>query len=111
MPRPVRPAWIKAIYNSPEWAATRIATLIRDHYSCKRCGKYGDTAHHIIALEDGGAPFDLTNTATLCRSCHAHVDNMRLLGKDPRPYVPKVNRFLGTVLQNRRSEAHTPRGG
>jgi len=94
-----RPAWIKAIYNSPEWKATRLATLIRDDYTCSRCHKFGNTAHHKVALEDGGAPFDLANTATLCRSCHTHVDNMRLLGKGPLPYVAKVNRFMRTVLR------------
>lgn len=101
MPR--RPAWLERIYHSKEWQTTRVATLERDCYTCARCKQYGNTAHHIVALEDGGAAFDLANTMTLCRSCHAHVDNMRLLGKDPRPFVPKVNRFLNTVT-NRRSD-------
>ena len=98
MPRPQRPTWIKRIYNSPEWKATRLATLIRDQYTCKRCGEYGDTAHHIVALEDGGAPFDLANTQTLCRPCHAVIDNARLAGRVPAPFVRKTNRFLVTVM-------------
>ena len=98
MSRPSRPAWIKAIYNSPEWAATRIASLERDHYTCARCHRYGDTVHHIIALEDGGAAFDMSNTQTLCRSCHAVVDNARLAHRDPSPYKAKTNRFMHTVM-------------
>jgi len=102
---PQRPAWIKAIYNSPAWKATRLATLIRDNWTCRRCHGYGNTAHHIVALEDGGAPFDLCNTTTLCRSCHAHVDNMRRPDEPfpqyaRKPHRRKVNRFLSTVLRH-----------
>ena len=105
-----RPAWLKAIYNSKQWKATRKATLERDSYTCSRCHQYGDTAHHKVAIEEGGAPFDLSNTTTLCRSCHAHVDDMRLRGKGPEPYVKPGNRFMGTVL-NSSNLARTPKGG
>jgi 5-methylcytosine-specific restriction endonuclease McrA len=96
----MRPAWLKRIYNSADWKATRLATLERDQYTCVRCGEYADTAHHKVAIEEGGAPFDLANTVTLCRPCHAVVDNARLGGYEPARYVRKVNRFLNTVLRS-----------
>ena len=57
--------------NSRMWAATRRRAFERDGYRCTRCGRPGALeADHVIPLEKGGAEYDLSNIATLCRRCH-----------------------------------------
>ena len=53
------------------WQRLRLAAFTRDKYRCRECGRPGALeAHHVIALEDGGAVYDLENIATMCRDCH-----------------------------------------
>ncbi|MDE2752918.1 MAG: HNH endonuclease signature motif containing protein [Gemmatimonadota bacterium] len=53
------------------WARTRRAAFDRDGWRCVECGRAGRLeAHHVTPLHKGGAPYDLDNLATLCRSCH-----------------------------------------
>ena len=60
----------REVYRLPRWRATRRAVLERDAWTCQACGGPGTEVHHIAKLQDGGAPFDLGNLRTLCRSCH-----------------------------------------
>ena len=60
----------RSIYSSREWKRVRLAVLTRDGYRCRVCGHYAVEVHHIKALVDGGAPFDLTNLEARCRDCH-----------------------------------------
>ncbi len=58
----------------------RDLTLIRDKYTCVKCGyvdkldKHGAynnlQADHIIAKMNGGAEWDINNMQTLCNDCH-----------------------------------------
>lgn len=46
----------------------------RDDNTCQSCGLHEPiivTAHHITAVTDGGAKFDINNGITLCPNCHA----------------------------------------
>ena len=53
------------------WERTRRAAFERDGWRCVECGRPGRLeAHHITALHNGGAPYDLDNLETLCRPCH-----------------------------------------
>ena len=54
----------------------RIATLMRDNYSCQECGVTGTLleAHHIIPKRLRGAN-TLSNLITLCHPCHEKVTN------------------------------------
>ena len=53
------------------WARSRRAAFDRDGWRCRKCGRPGRLeAHHVRALEHGGAPYDLDNLSTRCRSCH-----------------------------------------
>lgn len=53
------------------WEAFRRDIFERDGWRCRRCGKAGRLeCHHIVRLEDGGAPLDPENALALCRSCH-----------------------------------------
>ncbi len=51
-----------------------MAALDRDRWRCQKCGKAGILeVHHIKPLEDGGKPYDLSNTLTLCRGDHIRI--------------------------------------
>ena len=57
--------------NRRRWTRTRRAAFERDGWRCTECGKAGRLeAHHTVALHKGGAPYNLDNLETLCRSCH-----------------------------------------
>ena len=57
-----------------KWKRVRWAALERDGYRCRKCGtaRPGGSfeVDHITPLAEGGAPFDMENTQTLCRPCH-----------------------------------------
>ena len=68
-----------AIYQ--EW---RLAVLNRDSFACISCGKIGALldVHHIIGTKDKpDLAFEISNGATLCKSCHKniHEGNIKLL--------------------------------
>ncbi len=52
----------------------RIACLMRDGYTCQRCGKQQVRleAHHLMFREQGGKD-TLTNLLTLCQTCHKNL--------------------------------------
>jgi 5-methylcytosine-specific restriction enzyme A len=49
-----------------------VAVEHRDGFTCQKCGTRDVrlVADHIIQIDDGGAPLDLTNGMTLCMACH-----------------------------------------
>lgn len=62
--------------------AFRAAVLSRDGYTCQSCGLFDPTgeqleADHILALADGGDPFDVRNGRTLCRPDHRAKTNLK----------------------------------
>lgn len=62
------------IYDSIEWKRIRKARLLLNPL-CQHCELVGVIkkavdVDHIVEIEDGGEPFDLDNTQSLCRSCH-----------------------------------------
>ena len=65
-----------ASLNAGRWRAARRAAIARDGYRCTKCKRPGRLeVHHVKTLREGGAPYDLGNLATLCRSCH--IDHHR----------------------------------
>ena len=70
----------------------RIATLIRDKFTCQKCGKTacGLEAHHIIPKRKGGND-SIRNLISLCNGCH---DNIKYHELD---YVS----FFQTLIQGR----------
>ena len=53
------------------WAHTRFLAFNRANFRCEKCGKAGKLeAHHKVALDSGGSPYDPANVETLCRDCH-----------------------------------------
>ena len=60
-----------AALSTHRWEWVRHATFERDGWRCIDCGRPGRLeAHHVTPLHKGGAPYDLGNLKTLCRSCH-----------------------------------------
>ena len=63
-------------YKTAEWRALRMAVLLRDLFTCQRCGKIeGDTsqlvADHKRPHRGIAALFlDINNLWTLCKPCH-----------------------------------------
>jgi hypothetical protein len=47
----------------------------------RECGVLADPVHHIVELEDGGAPRDPANLLSLCRSHHSVIHAQRRRGK------------------------------
>lgn len=75
MPASGRPPW-HGWYKTARWARLRLATFIRDLFTCQRCGLVeGDTGRlvcdHINAHRGDARLFwDADNLQTLCMDCH-----------------------------------------
>lgn len=83
---------INRIGYGPNWPAARKAALLRDNFTCRRCGhkgiKIGRTwdihVHHrkkiahFVCTTDGTCDFEaansLDNLETLCKLCHRAAD-------------------------------------
>lgn len=68
-------------YNIPnkENANLRIATLIRDNYTCQECSKKTNLeVHHIIPRSKNGSN-SIYNTITLCADCHQKTEGKEFL--------------------------------
>jgi 5-methylcytosine-specific restriction endonuclease McrA len=69
-------------YSSKPWRMARRKQLF-DHPLCQYehdgevCGEIADSVHHIVELEDGGAPRDPENLMSTCRSHHSVIHAQR----------------------------------
>lgn len=52
------------------WRRVRKAVLLRDGFTCRRCGGRASDVDHLVELIDGGAAFDMENLQALCAACH-----------------------------------------
>ncbi|MYX26041.1 HNH endonuclease [Streptomyces sp. SID8381] len=56
--------------RSRDWPKRRTRVLIRDNFTCQRCGSQDHLeVDHIVPVARGGS-WDLSNLWVLCRSCH-----------------------------------------
>lgn len=76
-PRNPAPNPNRWVYVDPRWKPLRQQALIRDGNQCRDPNHKQGVAlsdvldvDHIKEIEDGGAPFTLSNLLTRCRSCH-----------------------------------------
>ena len=79
----------KHVYNSKRWQLLRRRRLFLDPL-CP-CGEIATDVDHIQAIEDGGQPYRLDNTQSLCHACHATKTNreVRTRGRPwPRTQSP-----------------------
>ena len=68
----------RAWYKTKEWVALRIATFIRDNFTCQMCGRIEGNTSKLVADHDRPHRgdrrlfFDPDNLKTLCQSpCHS----------------------------------------
>lgn len=102
------------IYNSLEWALARSRALSRDGNRCTVARLLGGECspcldvHHIQALRDGGAPYDLVNLATVCDSHHpvweAFRRNLLRVRQGPAEREARCNHFHRTAEARRLCE-------
>ena len=56
------------------WDSARSFVLLRDRYTCRRCGRRHRArdleVDHIVEVARGGASLEYSNLQTLCRACH-----------------------------------------
>ena len=70
---------LHAYLNRRRLDKVRRAAFERDGWRCVDCGRPGRLeAHHVTPLHKGGAPYDLDNLKTLCRSCHIEQHRRQL---------------------------------
>jgi 5-methylcytosine-specific restriction endonuclease McrA len=61
------------VHHSAMWKGVRRAVLERDPF-CTRCDRrLSEHVHHVVAITDGGAPYDLDNCVGLCAPCHNRI--------------------------------------
>lgn len=62
------------IYKTKEWKRVRKARLLLNplcqHHEKLGLVKAAEHVDHIIEILDGGKPYDLNNTQSLCQACH-----------------------------------------
>lgn len=68
-------AFAKTFYDSKAWKDTRDYCLLRDHYSCVKCGNAAEEVHHKIWLtpeniNDINITLNPDNLICLCHVCH-----------------------------------------
>ena len=83
-----------------KWKRVRRLVLERDGYRCRKCGRASGRFEidHRVPISKGGAPFDLENLQTLCRSpCHF---DKTTLDRGGVPHVPDAawERLVGELL-------------
>lgn len=72
------PAPHRKVYKTAAWLRFRAYRLSLNPL-CQQCERNGlhhipaVDVHHVIALRNGGQPYDLANTEALCHECHSRV--------------------------------------
>lgn len=106
------------IYDTQEWRDARAAALYRDGGRCTVARLLGGPCtddlhvHHVVAIEDGGAPFDVDNLGTACSSHHPMWEALRrqlvrrLLSAPPRCPHEHRSREARRICEERLARLH-----
>lgn len=110
------------IYNTLLWRLVAARARKRDGNRCTLARLVGGECsggtlhvHHIVPLEDGGAPYDLENVGTVCASHHPvwEAFRRRLVGSlepvDDSP--PRCRHFHRTAEAREECERRMARAG
>lgn len=67
--------WAKSFYNSRQWAQVRDYVMMRDRFTCVKCGRPAQEVHHKTHLSrenifDPKITLNPDNLQALCRDCH-----------------------------------------
>lgn len=71
-------AWAIPFYASPQWKTARHEALVRDMFTCQRCGARAEEVHHLTELSptninDVNVTLNLDNLQSLCHECHTRI--------------------------------------
>ena len=85
----------KDIYNTARWQRLRKLKL-RETPLCEYCTgirrKVATEVDHYVAIEAGGAPFDMANLRSACKACHssktAHGERLHGCDENGLPHDP-----------------------
>ena len=57
-------------------------TILKEHPWCQQCGvNMATDIHHVVALADGGDPYDKAQLQGLCKRCHSAVTAREIWGR------------------------------
>ncbi len=87
----------KDIYSTSRWQRLRLKVLV-EHPLCHDCGRAASEVHHVVALSDGGDPWDPNNLMALCSRCHALRTHAEVAVRQGRVFRRKGYRLDGTPL-------------
>lgn len=98
--------WEPKVYHAKQrdgklpanWGKIREKRLIKDGYTCQRCGNRDQlTVHHILPRADGGKN-NQGNLITLCSPCH---DEVEILGLKSRALITNWGHDNERIVDNR----------
>jgi 5-methylcytosine-specific restriction endonuclease McrA len=82
-------------YNTTAWRKVRLLVLDRDRGLCqmhgRKCTRYATQVDHVVAIEDGGAFYDVANLRAACRTCNAGAGSTV---RERKRYRDSVARYL-----------------
>lgn len=75
--------------GSVAWRRLRASVLIRDHYVCAACGRFGD---HVDHIDNDSHNNDERNLQTLCIKCHGVKTATEQAGGklNPKPVIDET---------------------
>lgn len=81
----------RAVYQSRRWR-NLVEIKRKADPICERCKAKGilnqtEIVHHKVPIAQGGAPYDLLNTESVCRKCHAEEEEHKAFARR-RPLDP-----------------------
>jgi hypothetical protein len=74
---------VKSIYDTLQWQVARKRALVRDQKRCTVSRLLGGDCtgrlhvHHIVAVSEGGALYELENLGTACAAHHPFWESLR----------------------------------
>lgn len=84
-------ARVNPVYRTAEWRSVSRRVLLRDGYRCQiklpGCRGHANSVDHILALDDGGAPYDLKNLQAACRPCNTSKANTAMAQRAERSRI------------------------
>lgn len=64
-------------HSNRNWQKARMRILVRDNFTCQKCGEEGFVAAHKIPWDGETLQFKLEDLVTLCHKCHMRMDGQR----------------------------------
>ena len=75
------------MYARKRWAMLRRHKLSINPI-CELCDRtLANEVHHKVAMEDGGAKYDLENLVSTCKPCHSRETRREVLARGREPLV------------------------